>query len=88
MTMCPEADYRAGLSDIDFWTHVFQHEEEERRSYISYLWAFESPDAWVIDCVRCGLRISVDEETAHERERDAFCDNCAEETLPDLEETV
>ncbi len=26
MSRCPEAEYRASLSDADFWAHVLQHD--------------------------------------------------------------
>ncbi|MCA1806885.1 MAG: hypothetical protein LC687_03345, partial [Actinobacteria bacterium] len=41
-----------------------------------------------IECVRCGRTVEIDENTRHERERDGFCDDCVEETFPDLEETL
>ena len=74
------------MTDEEFWSHVFPDlTPEEEQSWAEYRWSMDSPDVWVTHCARCGEIVEVDPDTAHERERDAFCDDCAAETLPEEE---
>ena len=83
MNLCPESAARAAMTDAEFWDHVFNRDADDRADW----WlAFNTPDIWAIDCVRCGQTVEVDD--AHDRERDAFCDECADEHQPDVEEVV
>ena len=84
--LCSERDKRAAMTDDEFWSHVFpEMTPEQEASWAAYRWSMDSPDVWVIDCVRCGQTVEVDDPT--ERERDAFCDDCADETQPNELET-
>ncbi|MEM9513692.1 MAG: hypothetical protein AAGA42_02455 [Actinomycetota bacterium] len=65
------------MTDAEFWEHVFGWESFSGESYVV--------DLWAIWCCRCGRTVEVDTDTAHERERDAFCDDCADEHHDDLE---
>lgn len=78
MSLCPEHDMRAAMSDAEFWEHVFgrAHDEESWADY----WDAMSPDIWAINCARCGRTVEIDDPEG--RECDAFCDDCATETLP------
>lgn len=54
--------------------------QEQYENWLEYAWAMDSEDVWVIDCARCGRSVEVDDP--ENRERDAFCDECADECLP------
>ena len=79
MSLCPEHDQRAAMTDAEFWDHVFGRSPEQEASWADYDWAMNSPDIWAIDCARCGRTVEVDDH--QNRERDAFCDDCADETI-------
>lgn len=57
------------MTDQEFWEHVFPQREYEP----------EVPDVWAISCARCGRSVEVSDP--EDRERDAFCDECASESL-------
>lgn len=78
MSLCPEHNKREAMTDDEFWQFVFGRTPEEEESWADYWWSMEGPDVWVIDCARCGRRVDVPEGQRHTRERDAFCDDCAE----------
>lgn len=80
---CPERAQRAAMTDAEFWEHVFRRDEE---GWAEYAWAMDGPDVWVIECARCGQAVEV--EGPEGRERDAFCDDCALETLPHDDELL
>jgi hypothetical protein len=63
------------MSDAEFWDHVFawQHENDE------WYWHAFDIDIYAIECARCGCTVEVDDP--ENRERDAFCDECADETV-------
>lgn len=73
---CASSPEAAAMSDEEFWDHVYPQPDEDE---------IDLPDCWAIHCLRCGRWVEVDEETRTDRERDAFCDDCAEETaeIPD-----
>lgn len=73
------------MTDQEFWAHVYPQPSGEE--VIEELVADFQRETWVIHCARCGRVEEVDPETRHERERDAFCDDCAEEAveIPDNE---
>lgn len=79
MTLCPEHQLRSQMTDEEFWEHVFGPTPEEVASWEEYRWAMDSPDVWVVHCARCCRLVQVDDP--HERERDAFCDECVEDTV-------
>lgn len=80
-SICTEAEKRAAMDDDQFWSHVFGALYDEE-SWFDYSMAFE-PDIFAIDCARCGVKVEV--EDPENRERDAFCDECASELLPEIE---
>ena len=84
MSFCPESSKRAAMSDAEFWEHVFGQTAEEEASWQEYRWSMDSPDVWAIDCARCGQTVEVTDP--ENRERDAFCDGCADETAPNDKE--
>lgn len=69
------------MSDEEFWAHVYPAPSEEE--VLEELWEAEQREVWVIDCARCGRSVEVDPDTRDARERDAFCDDCAEEHVSD-----
>lgn len=85
MSFCPESKMRSEMTDAEFWDHVFGRSSEEEESWSEYHWAMNEPDIWAIDCVRCGRTVEVEDPAG--RERDAFCDDCATEHIPEVEET-
>jgi hypothetical protein len=72
------------MTDAEFWDHVFHRYDAEAVGH----WAAYYDDIWAIDCARCGRTVEVDDETASERERDAFCDDCADETVEEDDEQL
>ena len=86
MSFCPEAKTRAAMTDAEFWDHVFGPNPEEEASREECRWAMDGPDVWAISCARCQRTVEIDDPEI--RERDAFCDECADEMMPDLEETT
>lgn len=88
MTLCPEHDRRAAMTDDEFWQYVLDRTPEEEASWAEYHWAMNGPDVWVIDCIRCGRKVEIEEGTRHTRERDIFCDECASEHYPYEEEEI
>lgn len=69
------------MTDSEFWAHVFPDlSESEEQSWAEYRWAMDGPDVWAIMCARCCRTVEVDDP--EDRERDAFCDECADELLP------
>lgn len=87
MSLCPEHDLREEMSDDEFWEHVFSRTPEQEASWAEYDWAMNGPDIYAIECARCGQTIDLEvDEYPEERERDTFCDDCADDTLPDLED--
>lgn len=83
MSLCPEAKTRAEMTDAEFWEHVFGIPAHDPFHWLAY-----EPDIWAIECARCGCTVEISEETATDRERDAFCDDCATEHLPYEESTA
>ena len=81
---------RSKMTDQEFWTHVLRMSPEDEESWAEYRWAMDGPDIWAIFCARCGQVVEVSKESAPDRERDAFCDECASEHLPydDQEEPI
>jgi hypothetical protein len=89
MSLCPESENRAAMTDEEFWAYVFPNfTPEEEQSWAEYHWAMDGPDIWAYTCARCGSTVEVDEEFRHEAEHDAFCDNCVDNMLPDLEDVL
>lgn len=82
MSLCPEHDLRETMTDAEFWEHVFSWQYENDGWYYA---AFDY-DIYVIECARCGCTVEVDDPA--DRERDAFCDDCADEMAPEIEETL
>lgn len=78
MSICPEHDRRAAMTDDEFWSHVFSWRDDDAGH-----WAAYDEDVYAIDCARCGRTVEVNPDG---RERDAFCDDCADEMQPDDEE--
>ena len=37
MSLCPEADHRASLSDDDFWAYVFRNDQPEFDDDVEYI---------------------------------------------------
>jgi hypothetical protein len=60
------------MTDAEFWDEAVAH------------WVAYYEDTWAIDCARCGRTVEVDDPET--RERDAFCDECADETVTIPEE--
>lgn len=85
---CPERELRALMNDEEFWAHVFSDPGPTEEEYIDAMMAQFQRETWVIHCARCGGIVEVDEETRVDRERDAFCDDCADEMAPEIEETL
>lgn len=81
MSFCLEAALRAAMTDAEFWDYVFNRQQAWDDDY----WSMNGPDVWAIECARCGGTVEVDDPDG--RERDAFCDDCASEMLPDTEDT-
>ena len=82
--LCPHAARRAAMTDDEFWADVFPGlTQEDEDSWTAYRWSMDGPDVWVIHCARCGFSVGVDDP--ENRERDAFCDDCADELLPDID---
>lgn len=80
---CASSPEAQALSDADFWDAVYPQPTEDE---VFEHWLDEiNRETWVIECARCGRAVEVDEDTRHERERDAFCDDCALEHLPEDE---
>lgn len=77
MSLCSEHDQRAAMTDAEFWEHVFSYQLFDDGHWIAY-----DEDVYGIDCARCGRVVQVEPDG---RERDAFCDDCADETAPDDE---
>ena len=61
------------MTDSEFWEHVFLSLSVGPSEN-------EVDDLFALDCVRCGRTVEVDDYW--HRERDAFCDDCADETAP------
>lgn len=70
------------MTDAEFWEHVFSWQHENDGWYYA---AFDY-DIYAIECVRCGCTVEVDDPA--DRERDAFCDDCANEMAPEIEEML
>lgn len=77
MSLCPESTKRSAMTDAEFWDYVFGC-----RNVDSNHWRAYTPDIYAIDCVRCGRLVDVEPDG---RERDAFCDDCADECAPGSE---
>lgn len=87
---CASSAYAQQLSEEDYWWAVFNDgktPEEVEAEVIEELIAEAQRETWVIECARCGRTVEVEEETRVDRERDAFCDECADEAVevPDNE---
>ncbi len=72
--LCPEHEIRAAMTDQEFWEHVFSWTDPG-----DHFTAYDE-DIYAIECARCGCTVEVDDP--EHRERDAFCDECASETMP------
>ena len=70
MSYCPEAAKRWAMSDAEFWEHVAGD---------LYLGPSENyfDDLFALSCARCGRTVEINDYW--NRERDAFCDDCAAE---------
>jgi len=77
MSYCPEAKQRNAMTDAEFWDHVFHRYD----AYDVAHWVAYFEDIWALDCARCGMVVEVN--NPENRERDGFCDDCADEMLPD-----
>ena len=80
---CPEHQRREAMTDAEFWEHVFRRDEE---SWAEYAWAMDGPDVWAIKCIRCGVLEEVGDPEGPWN--DGLCSQCADESLPDLEDDV
>ena len=76
---------RAGMNDEEFWAHVFSKDdiphEPEAEDY---------PEMIVGWCLRCGANLIAEDYQQLRRiidEDRELCDDCADELLPDMEET-
>lgn len=84
-TFCASSAEAAKLSDEEFWASVYGVTDDERVAMEAEAEAEWDREVWVIHCARCGRFAEVDETERADRERDAFCDDCADEHLPDFD---
>lgn len=64
-----------GLTDEQFWSLVYSDQPDIEP---------DLPDLYAIECARCGRTAQIgdlDGDYPVERERDAFCDDCAGELV-------
>ena len=87
VSLCPEHDMRAAMTDEEFWDHVARqhapdHEPDHEPDPEDY------PEMIVGWCLRCGGNLIAEDYQQLRRiidEDRELCDDCADELLPDIE---
>jgi len=80
---CASSPEAQAMTDDEFWDAVYHTQLVDEADALERMIDEINHETWVIDCVRCGRSVEVDEDTRADRERDAFCDDCsAEHTEP------
>lgn len=82
---CASSAEAAQLTDDEFWAAAYCRTPRDDEADIEAAVDALNHETWMIHCARCGRFVEVDEDERIDRERDAFCDDCADEHHPDLE---
>ena len=83
MSLCPEHDMRAAMTDDEFWDHVYRQDAPDHYPDFD-----DCPQMVVGHCLRCGANLIAEDYQQLRRiidEDRELCDDCADELLPDID---